>query len=72
MLLVLDLPPAADEDAVISAAAARGVGVDSMARHTTRPRGPGLILGYGRIAEAAIARGVRELAAAVTDATETS
>ena len=47
------------------AAQSRGVGLDSLAAHSARPGRPGVILGYGRIAEPAIDRGVRALAAAI-------
>ena len=47
------------------AAERRGVGLDGLAPHAARPRGPAVILGYGRIAEPAIEPGVRELAAAI-------
>ena len=48
---------------------ARGVGLDGLAPHTARPQAPGVILGYGRIAEPAIEPGVRALAAAVAAVT---
>lgn len=63
--LVVELPPGTDEAAVVHAAAQRDVALEPLARHTVAPRGPGLIVGYGRIADAAIERGVRELAAAI-------
>ena len=63
--LLVDLPPDLDESAVVTAALARGVGLDSLAPHTARPHPPAVILGYGRIAEPAIEPGVRALAAAV-------
>jgi GntR family transcriptional regulator / MocR family aminotransferase len=63
--LLVDLPPDVDEDALVAAAGARGVGLDGLAPHTARPHGPAVILGYGRIADPAIESGVRALAAAV-------
>jgi GntR family transcriptional regulator/MocR family aminotransferase len=63
--LLVDLPADVDESAVVSAAEARGVGLDSLAPHTARPHPPAVILGYGRVAEPAIEPGVRALAAAV-------
>jgi GntR family transcriptional regulator/MocR family aminotransferase len=63
--LLVDLPPDVDESALVSAAEARGVGLDSLAPHTARPHPPAVILGYGRLAEPAIEPGVRALAAAV-------
>ena len=63
--LLVDLPPDIDEGALVSAAEARGVGLDSLAPHAARPHPPAVILGYGRISEPAIEPGVRALAAAV-------
>jgi len=63
--LLLDLPHDADELALVRAARSRGVGLDGLAPHSARPARPGVILGYGRIAEPAIERGVRELADAI-------
>jgi hypothetical protein len=40
----------------------------SLSEHRTQPAGPALIIGYGQVAEAAIAGGVRELAPAVREA----
>jgi GntR family transcriptional regulator/MocR family aminotransferase len=55
------LAPGTDVDAVLARAAARGVGVFAV-EHDRRPL---LLVGYANIADAAIDRGVRELAAAV-------
>ena len=63
--LLVDLPDALDEGALVRAAESRGVGLDGLAPHSARPERPGVILGYGRIAEPAIERGVRALADAV-------
>jgi GntR family transcriptional regulator/MocR family aminotransferase len=63
--LLVDLPPGLDERALVQAAERRGVGLDGLAPHAARPRGPAVILGYGRIAEPAIEPGVRALAAAI-------
>jgi GntR family transcriptional regulator / MocR family aminotransferase len=63
--LLVDLPPDIDESALVSAAEARGVGLDGLAPHTARAHPPAVILGYGRIAEPAIAPGVRALADAM-------
>ncbi len=53
------LAPAVDEDALVRAAAARGVGVEGLAAHPGAGDGPpGLVLGFGNLGEAAIARGV--------------
>jgi GntR family transcriptional regulator / MocR family aminotransferase len=67
--LLVRLPPRADEAATLSAAAVRGIGVDGLADHATRPQPPGLVLGYGNIPDAAIARAVHLLAEAVSTAT---
>jgi GntR family transcriptional regulator/MocR family aminotransferase len=60
-VLVL-LADGADEDAVVSAAAARGVGVDGLSSHRVSGSGPpGLVLGFANLREPAIERGVRLL-----------
>ncbi|HYZ81398.1 MAG TPA: PLP-dependent aminotransferase family protein, partial [Solirubrobacteraceae bacterium] len=59
-----------DEEALISAAAARGVGVEGLAWHRLRGEGPpGLVLGYANLPQAALERGVRELARALAELT---
>jgi GntR family transcriptional regulator/MocR family aminotransferase len=67
--LLVELPEDLDEEAVIEAAERRGVGLDGLKPHSARPRGPAVILGYGRIAEPAIEPGVRALAAAIAAVT---
>jgi GntR family transcriptional regulator / MocR family aminotransferase len=61
--LVARLPPGSDEAAVLAAARERGVALYGLGEHSVGPRPPALLLGYGRIAEPAIAPGVAELAA---------
>jgi GntR family transcriptional regulator / MocR family aminotransferase len=61
--LVALLPPSSDEAAVLAAARERGVALAGLSDHSVAPRPPALLLGYGRIAEPAIAAGVAELAA---------
>jgi GntR family transcriptional regulator/MocR family aminotransferase len=62
------LPDDVDEHALVVAAAARGVGVEGLALHHFIPSGgPGLVLGYGNLAEPAIEQGVRLLAQAYTE-----
>jgi GntR family transcriptional regulator / MocR family aminotransferase len=61
--LVALLPPGADEDAVLAATRERGIALYGLGEHSVAPRPPALLLGYGRIAEPAIAAGVAELAA---------
>jgi GntR family transcriptional regulator/MocR family aminotransferase len=63
--LVMHLPPGADERAVLERARSRGVGLYGLSEHRIEPGPPALLLGYGRITEAAIAAAVAELAAAV-------
>jgi GntR family transcriptional regulator/MocR family aminotransferase len=56
------LPLAVDEDALIRAVAARGVGIEGLSPHAGAGHGqPGLVLGFGNLAEAEIARGVQAL-----------
>ena len=61
--LVALLPPGSDETRVLAAARERGVALYGLGEHSVGPRPPALLLGYGRIAEPAIAQGVAELAA---------
>jgi GntR family transcriptional regulator/MocR family aminotransferase len=63
--LVVHLPADADEPAVLERARSRGVGLYGLSEHRIEPGPPALLIGYGRIAEAAIAPAVAELAAAV-------
>lgn len=62
--LVAWLPDGADETAIAERAAARGVAIHTLHRDcaVTAPAPPGLLLGYGSIAEPAIPRAVAELA----------
>jgi GntR family transcriptional regulator/MocR family aminotransferase len=68
------LPDGADENAVVRAAAARGVGVVGLGAHYAHevpepePVAPGLVLGYGNLAPAAIRRGIDLLAEALAEA----
>ena len=66
--LLVHLPPGTDEQAVVAAARARGVALSGLAEHCMRPAGAGLVLGYGRISEPAIERGVQALTAAIAGA----
>jgi GntR family transcriptional regulator/MocR family aminotransferase len=57
-----------DEDQVVRAAAAAGVGVyPGAAYHLHRPAPPSILLGYSGLAEADIEEGIRRLAAVLTD-----
>jgi GntR family transcriptional regulator/MocR family aminotransferase len=62
---VVHLPPDADERAVLDRARSCGIGLYGLSEHRIEPGPPALLLGYGRIAEPAIAAGAAELAAAV-------
>lgn len=56
------LPEEVNEHALLTAAAARGVGVEGLALHSFIPGGaPGVLLGYGNLSEPAIEQGVRLL-----------
>jgi GntR family transcriptional regulator / MocR family aminotransferase len=66
--MTLALPAGADERAAQAAIRARGVAVDVLGRHRIASTGPpALLLGYGRISEAAIPPAVRALAGALED-----
>jgi GntR family transcriptional regulator / MocR family aminotransferase len=64
--LVLALEPGVDAAALAARAAARGVRVASLDRYRVQGRGagPGLVLGYGNLADESVERAVTELAAA--------
>ena len=56
------LPDAVDEEALVSAAAARGVGVEGLSWHRSSRRGAaGLVLGFANLSRGAIERGGAEL-----------
>jgi GntR family transcriptional regulator/MocR family aminotransferase len=64
-----ELPPGSDEAALVAAAGARGVGVEGLALHRFESGGdPGLVLGFGGLAEPAIEHGIRLLAEAWAEA----
>ncbi|HYM54467.1 MAG TPA: PLP-dependent aminotransferase family protein [Solirubrobacteraceae bacterium] len=59
---LVTLPEEVEEHTLLTAAAARGVGVEGLALHRFVPGGPpGLLLGYGNLSEPAIEHGVRLL-----------
>jgi GntR family transcriptional regulator/MocR family aminotransferase len=65
---LVELPDEIDEHALVTAAATRGVGVEGLALHRFIPDGPpGLVLGYGNLAEPAIEQGVRLLGEALAE-----
>ena len=68
--LVLSLPDGVAGAAVVRAAAARSLRVADLAAYhaTSAPTPGGLVLGYGNLADAALDEAVRELYAAVRDA----
>ena len=68
---VVRLPVGVDEAAVVRAAAARGVGVDGLARFRAVPAAgpPALVMGYANLPEPAIVRAVAELAEVVAGRT---
>lgn len=55
------LPSGTDEEAVVTAAAARGIGIEGLARHRVGDGPPGLIIGYGCLSEPALERGLAML-----------
>lgn len=62
---LVELPAGVDEAALVAAAAERGVGIEGLALHSFAAGAPpGLVLGFGCLAEPAIERGVRLLAEA--------
>jgi GntR family transcriptional regulator/MocR family aminotransferase len=62
------LPEAIDEAVLVASAAKRGVGVEGLSLHRFTPGGsPGLVLGYGNLAEPAIEQGVRLLGEAFAE-----
>ena len=61
LYVLISLPDGVDEEALVSAAAAAGVGVEALSWHRASPGGgdsPGLVLGYGNLSLPAIERGV--------------
>jgi len=61
------LPPHLTEEAVVAAAAARGVAVATVGEHAVAPRPPALVLGYARLPEAGLRAGAAALLAALDD-----
>lgn len=60
---LIELPAGVDEALLLKAAAARGVGAEGLAWHRLNASGPpGVLLGFGNLAEPAIEQGVRLLA----------
>ena len=66
LFVLARLPDAVDEEALVSAAAARGVGVEGLSWHRALAGGPpGLVLGFANLSRGAIDRGVAELGRAL-------
>jgi GntR family transcriptional regulator / MocR family aminotransferase len=60
---LVELPEGFDEASVVAGAARVGVGLDGLSLHRFDPQGPpGLVLGFGCLAEPAIEHGIRLLA----------
>jgi len=65
---LLELPGDVNEAALLAGAAKRGVGAEGLSLHRFTPGGPpGLVLGYGNLAEPAIEQGVRLLGEALAE-----
>ena len=75
LYVLVSLPDAVDEGALVSAAAAEGVGVEALSWHRAQVRGaaadPGLVLGYGNLSLQAIDRGVDLLGRALARTLDT-
>jgi GntR family transcriptional regulator/MocR family aminotransferase len=66
---LVELPAGANESALLTAAATRGVGMEGLSWHRfTHGGAPGLLLGYGNLSEPAIEQGVRLIAEALAEA----
>ncbi len=66
---LFQLPEEVEESRLLRAAAARGVGAEGLSWHRFAPGGPpGILLGYGNLAEPAIEQGVRLIAQALGEA----
>jgi GntR family transcriptional regulator / MocR family aminotransferase len=64
---LVTLPAEVDESALVAKAATLGVGVEGLALHSFAPGStPGLVLGFGCLAEPEIERGIRLLGEATT------
>jgi GntR family transcriptional regulator/MocR family aminotransferase len=71
--VLLRLPSGCDDRAVAAEAERDGVRVTPLSRYgISRPAGPGLVLGYGRVNEAAIDEAVRTLGRAIERASRVS
>ncbi len=65
--VLVELPAGVDEPGLLAAAARHGIGVEGLSLHSyTGDSPPGLVLGHAHLADAAIQRGIRLLADALT------
>jgi len=65
---LVELPGDVNEAALLASAGERGVGAEGLSLHRFTPGGPpGLVLGYGNLAEPAIEQGVRLLGEALAE-----
>jgi GntR family transcriptional regulator/MocR family aminotransferase len=65
---LVELPGDVNEAALLASAAEHGVGAEGLSLHRFTPGGPpGLVLGYGNLAEPAIEQGVRLLGEALAE-----
>jgi GntR family transcriptional regulator / MocR family aminotransferase len=65
---LVELPGDVNEAALLASAAERGIGAEGLSLHRFTPGGPpGLVLGYGNLAEPAIEQGVRLLGEALAE-----
>jgi len=70
---LVELPDGMSESALLAAAATRGVGMEGLAWHRYAHGGPpGVLLGYGNLPEPAIEHGVRLIAEALAEASDSS
>jgi GntR family transcriptional regulator/MocR family aminotransferase len=67
LFALVELPPGVDEQALVTSAQVRDIGVEGLASHRLGGGPPGLVLGYASLPEPAIARGVALLAEAMED-----
>jgi len=65
---LVELPGGTEEGPLLAAAEARGVGLEGLSLHRFAPGGPpGLVLGFGNLAEPAIERGIRLVSEALDE-----
>jgi GntR family transcriptional regulator / MocR family aminotransferase len=68
LFVLVELPDAIEEPALLKAAEARGVGIEGLSLHRFTSGGPpGILLGFGNLSEPAIEQGVRLLGEAYAE-----